>query len=202
MRQVETGIRWRRLALAAFLAASVAVAVSRDPVAASHDGPPVLGEAPSVPQVHPPAGGRPVRIYGEGFLGTTSVKFGVSTNPATYVEAPDFRVVDGDLIIATVPPAPAGVLSGQNDGFAHIRVTDDQGIGTSDLNGNGIVEAQDCLGNNPGDPCYDFGAEQAAIFYTDANLTLSPSTGLDQGETVTMTPVSYTHLTLPTIYSV
>jgi hypothetical protein len=172
--------RRRRSATAIVIALLVAVVtiIEQRPVAAFHDGPPSDLTDPQTPQVHRPEGGGAVRIYGEGFLGTTSVTIGGIT-------VPDFRVVDGDLIIARVPPA--GVPLNQNDGFAHIVVTDDQGSASTDLDGDGIVDLADCIGTNPGDPCHPFGPELGAIFYTDATLTASPSTGLDGGEMTTMT---------------
>ncbi len=174
MVHVQFDVRWRVLVLVTLILSGMASIGAQEPAAANHDGPPVIGEeGPAVPQVHRPAGGSAVRIYGEGLLGATAVRFGGAL-------APDFRVVDGDLIIATVPPAAVPLV--QNDGFAHITVTDDQGTGTTDLDGDGTVDLSDCSTG-----CAAFGAELGAIFYTDATMTVSPSTGLDDGESVTAT---------------
>lgn len=121
----------------------------------------------------PSGRGRRLRIYGEGLLGTTAVTIGG-------VPAPDFRLVDGDLIIATVPPA--GVPLTQNDGFAHVTVADDEGTRSTDLDADGVVDLSDCTAG-----CAAFGPELGTIFYTDATFTVSPSTGLDGGETTTAT---------------
>lgn len=57
-----------------------------------------------VPMVSPTAGGGPMRIYGSGFGGTTAVAFGG-------VPALNFKVIDGTLLTATVPPAANGILA-------------------------------------------------------------------------------------------
>ena len=67
------------------------------------------------PQTSPTHGGRPVRIYGSGFGGTTKVTFG--TKPAR------FAVIDGHLLTAVAPPVPGGV----DNAMVAITVTDAQG---------------------------------------------------------------------------
>ncbi len=158
-----------------FLLVGLLTAVGQRPAAAVIiDGAPVIGLDPPVPQSHAPAGGSAVRIYGEGLLGVNSVTIGGVALAAT-----DFKVVDSDLIIATVPAAGVGVVNAGNDGFAHITVSDDEGSSTTDLDGDGAVDDQKC------ESCV--GGELGAIFYTDATLTLGTSTNLDSGETSLMT---------------
>ncbi|CAN5233480.1 hypothetical protein BH18ACT4_BH18ACT4_04410 [soil metagenome] len=177
----RTGSR-RLFAVCAALVATTVLAVGGiHPAGANHDepplgddGPPVFDETPPTPQAHPPEGGTPIRIYGDGFLGTTEVTFGG-------VPALDFRVIDSGLITAILPPADPNLLSAGNDGFAHITITDDDGTATTDLNGNGEVEVSSI----------DGAGETGAIFYTDATLTLNPETGLDGGESIQITVADY-----------
>ncbi|HUQ64489.1 MAG TPA: hypothetical protein VM121_12105 [Acidimicrobiales bacterium] len=185
MKKSRLGRRWLRIGLVLSCLAVTFVIAEQRPALASHDGAPSIGtEGAPVPAAHRPAGGSAVRIYGERLLGTTSVTIGG-------VPAPDFRVVDGDLIIATVPPVGVGILSSQNDGYAHITVTDDQGTTTTDLDGDGTVDLVDCVQDTPGQGCYEFGPEFGAIFYTDATIAMSPQTGLDGGETATVTVTNH-----------
>jgi hypothetical protein len=113
------------------------------------------------PHSGPTAGGTPVRIYGTGFTGATSiggsVKFG--TNNATKV-----TVVDDTLITAIVPAASGG--SAANNTFVDVSVT--------------------VPGTSGGTGTYDDG-----FYYTDATFTVSPSTGLTAGSAITTTLGGY-----------
>ncbi len=153
-------------ALAAGLASATAVA---PPVAAATDGPPVIGS--TVAQAGPTTGAVPIRIYGTGFLGTLSVKFGT-------VNATRFKVVDGGLITAVVPAAANG--TGANNTSVDITVTDDQGVG--------VGRNDPVTGDNTG------------WYYTNATFTVSPSTGLVAGSAITATLNGYrpnTDMVLP-----
>jgi len=130
------------------------------PVAAATDGPPVIGS--TVAQAGPTTGAVPIRIYGSGFLGTLSVKFGT-------VNATKFKVVDGGLITAVVPAAANG--SGANNTSVDITVTDDQGVG--------VGRNDSVSGDNTG------------WYYTNATFTVSPSTGLVAGAAITGTLNGY-----------
>jgi hypothetical protein len=83
------------------------------------DGPPAV--AGIAPQVAPISGGVPIRIYGSGFLGTTSVLFGGRPSPK-------FAVIDSNLITAIVAPASGGGAA--NNTFADVTVVDNEGSGT------------------------------------------------------------------------
>ncbi len=83
------------------------------------DGPP-LAVRPW-PQTSPTAGGGPVRIYGRGLSGVTSVTFGT-------VESPGFKAIDSGLIAAIVPPAAGGTA----DDNTSVTVTDEEGTFTAD----------------------------------------------------------------------
>jgi hypothetical protein len=107
--------------LAASLAAAFGLATTATPAWAATDGKPVVTSV--APQSGPTSGGTPVRIYGSGFLGVTSVKFGAK--PAT-----KFAVIDGRLLTAVAPAAAA------NNTSVDVVVTDSQGTGTGTNNGN------------------------------------------------------------------
>lgn len=92
--------------------AAVAAAAAADPAPVA-DGRPFVSRF--WPQSGPTGGGRPVRIYGSGFGGTTKVSFG--TKPAR------FAIVDSHLLTAVAPPVPGGV---DNSSVA-ITVTDADG---------------------------------------------------------------------------
>ncbi len=166
------GRRGGTLAVAA-LAVLGALAVAPTPASGEHDGapdgggdgPPVIEGSP-MPQAHRLAGGGAVRVYGTGFLGVTAVTFGGAP-------APDFRVFDGDLIVATVPAGAPG--------YAHVTVTDPEGTGSSDLDGDGEVDEPNTAGVD------EAGLERSAILYTDAALTLGAATGLAAGDAVEVT---------------
>lgn len=106
------------------------------------------------PQVAPTAGGTPVRIYGMGFAGATSVTFGA-------VVATDFAVIDGKLITAIVPPAAGG--AGDNNTFVDVTVTTPVGSNTM----------------------------TDGMYYTDATITVTPSTGLHPGDPITVVVTGY-----------
>jgi hypothetical protein len=116
------------------------------------DGPPVVEGA--TPQSGPTAGGIPVRIYGTGFQGTTSVKFGA-------VLATNVTVIDSGLMTVIAPPAAGGAAA--DNTAVGITVTDDQGTNTF----------------------------ASGFYYTNASLTVSPSTGVHPGDMVTVTLSGY-----------
>src|SRR5947209_17081827 len=103
----------------AVVAGSIATLLSAGPAVAA-DGPPVM--ASTLPQISPTSGGSPIRIYGSGFGGTTSVTFGGAPSP-------NFKVIDSTLITAVTP-------AGANNTLVNVSVTDDQGTGTSDDDSN------------------------------------------------------------------
>ncbi len=82
------------------------------------DGPPVLADNDQPNQAlafNPmtiPTSGAPVRIYGSGFGGVTSVRFGL-------IEA-DFSVINSNIVFVQAPP-------NTNNTFVTVTVTDDQG---------------------------------------------------------------------------
>lgn len=140
------------------------VATGGPVAAAATDGAPQLFY--TTPQVARTAGGTPVRIFGSGFLGTTSVTFG--GRPAL-----DLKVVDTHLITATAP-------SGPNNTSVAIEITDNQGTG-------GSCEQSDPP-KAPG--CTDFDAA-IGLFYTDATITVTPSTGLYSKAPITVSVRNY-----------
>ncbi len=81
------------------------------------DGPPLAVR--TWPQTSPTAGNVPVRIYGQGLRGATSVAFGAQ-------EAVAFQVVDSGVIFAVVPPAGGGAAD-DNTPVA-VTVTDNEGV--------------------------------------------------------------------------
>ncbi len=101
------------------------------------------------PHSGPTAGGNPVRIYGDGFTGTTAVKFGNT-------DSTKFAVINDDLITAVVPGG------GTDNTSVDVTVT-----------GNGSSVLDD------------------AYYYTNATVTVSPSTGLDPGDQVSVTISGY-----------
>lgn len=102
----------------AMLLIAVVVPAGTATAQAVSDGPPTIDNV--VPQVAPIGGGTPVRIYGSGFLGTTSVLVGSRPSPR-------FAVIDSHLITAIVPSATGGVAA--NNTFADVTVVDDEGSG-------------------------------------------------------------------------
>ncbi len=90
-----------------------------NPAAAAVDGPPVIDAVNQ--QAGPTAGGTPVRIYGAGLDGATSVKFGA-------VEATMFSIIDSYLITAVTPAAAGGTAA--NNTFVDVTVTDSEGTNT------------------------------------------------------------------------
>lgn len=153
----RSGSALRRAAvLTAVAAVSAGVLVPLASARADHDGPPALGGTgglPFSPMTSPMAGNTPVRIYGSGFHGVTSVSFGG-------VPSPNVDVVDSNLILAVAPPAPEGTAP---DSFVDVVVTDAQGSATA----------------------------TRAFFYTDATFTVSPTTGLSDGSSVTVNLSGY-----------
>jgi len=120
-----------------------AVATGTTTAGAQADGPPEIFY--TTPQVARTAGGTPVRIYGAGLEGTTSVTFGD-------VPALDFKVIDGALLTATVPPAVGGAASSNTS--VDIVITDDEGSATGTHRDG----------------------ETTGLYYADATLTVTPET--------------------------
>ena len=109
----------RRVTTALAVALLVSIAGMPTAEAQTTDGPPEIYY--TTPQIARTAGGTPVRIYGTGFAGTTSVTFGG-------VPALDFEVIDSALLTATVPPAPGGPAASNTS--VDIVITDSEGSAT------------------------------------------------------------------------
>src|SRR5947209_3610977 len=150
----------------AVVAGSIATLLSAGPAVAA-DGPPVM--ASTLPQISRTTGGAPIRIYGSGFGGTTSVTFGG-------VPSPNFKVIDSTLITAVAP----AVSSSLNNTSVAIEITDDQGKGGS------------CQNSDVPKPsgCTNFDAS-IGLFYTNATMTVSQTTGLHPGDPITVSVSGY-----------
>lgn len=107
-----------RLVVAVATALTAGLLITANPALAL-DGPPVVESIN--PQWAPTAGGVPVRIYGTGLTGVTSVKFGA-------VNATKFKVIDSFLITAVVPAAATGTAA--NNTFVDVTVADSEGTNT------------------------------------------------------------------------
>lgn len=107
--------------LTAIMAGSLTVVATPAFGFVTSDGPPTIDGSPA-PQSGPTAGGQPVRIYGSGFDGTTSVKFGG-------VNATSFHIVDSHLITAVTPTATVSANTSVD-----ITVTDADGTATGTNN--------------------------------------------------------------------
>ena len=88
--------------------------------AEANDGPPTIASLSA--QSSRTSGENAIRIYGSGFEGTTSVKFGAADAK--------FKVIDSGLLTVAVPPAPGGAAA--NNTVVSFTVTDNQGSATSD----------------------------------------------------------------------
>src|SRR5947209_8791087 len=150
----------------AVVAGSIATLLSAGPAVAA-DGPPVM--ASTLPQISRTTGGAPIRIYGSGFGGTTSVTFGG-------VPSPNFKVIDSTLITAVAP----AVSSSLNNTSVAIEITDDQGKGGS------------CQNSDVPKPsgCTNFDAS-IGLFYTNGTMTVSQTTGLHPGDPITVSVSGY-----------
>jgi len=100
-RRANVGLRLALvLALLGFLASTPGDRSPSSVAPLAADGPPSVLRI--WPQAGPVAGGTPVRITGQGFEGTSEVRFGEEP-------APDFAVVEGGTVLTAVaPPAPPG----------------------------------------------------------------------------------------------